>query len=149
MLEALKLDCDRERERIVRFIRAQLQEAGLGKLVVGVSGGVDSSLTATLCAEAVGPENVLAMIMPYATSSPESEAHARLLIEQLGVPFERFEITAMVEPFLERYPDIDRRRKGNIMARCRMIVLYDQAAIDQLKACKAAVDPYFLFKFLF
>lgn len=128
MLKALALDVNRERERIVTFIRQEFARAGFSKAVLGVSGGVDSALVAALAAEALGAPNVYAMILPYRTSNPESEAHARLVIEQLGLPYERFEITPMVEPLIARDPAMDERRKGNIMARCRMIVLYDQSA---------------------
>ena len=129
MLEALQLNCEKGRARIVSFVRQVLAEAGYSRLVVGLSGGVDSALTAFLCVEAVGPENVRAMILPYRTSHPESEAHARLLIDKLGISFERFEITGMVQPLIDHYPDISDRRKGNIMARCRMIALFDQSVL--------------------
>lgn len=128
MLDELRLDVERERRRIVAFIREQSLGAGFSRLVVGLSGGVDSSLVAALCAEAIGAANVQAMILPYETSNPESEAHARMMIEALGLPWERFDITPMVRPLLARYPDMDERRKGNIMARARMIVLFDQSA---------------------
>ncbi|NLG26496.1 MAG: NAD(+) synthase, partial [Chloroflexi bacterium] len=68
------------------------------------------------------------MILPYRTSSPQSEAHARLLIDAWGVPWERFEITDIVAPFVARDPDISAGRKGNLMARARMMALYDQSA---------------------
>ena len=130
MIEELSLDCARERRRLVAFVRDQLSEAGYARAVVGLSGGVDSSLVAALCAEALGPRNVLDMIMPYESSDPRSEEHARLVIEKFGLSYERFDITAMVRPLVERYPELDAEggvRKGNIMARCRMIVLYDQS----------------------
>jgi NAD+ synthase len=128
MLAELQLNAARERQRIVAFIRKQTEATGLAHLVLGLSGGVDSALAAALCAEAVGPQRVHAYILPYATSNPESEAHARLVISALGLPWERFEITPMVQPLLERYPNMDERRKGNIMARCRMLILYDASA---------------------
>ncbi|MHB1293638.1 MAG: NAD+ synthase [Anaerolineae bacterium] len=128
MLEALKLDSARECDRIVGFIKDQLAQAGYRRIVLGLSGGIDSALVAALCARAVGPENVLGILMPYCTSNPESEAHARLLADAFGLPTERFEITGMAQPLLDRFPDLDARRLGNVMARCRMIVLYDQSA---------------------
>jgi len=127
MLPALQLDCDRECARIVGFIRGVLANAGRSRVVVGLSGGIDSALTAALCARALGPNNVRAMLLPYETSSPDSEAHARSVIDLLGVTFTRFEITDMVRPLVARYPDMSDRRKGNIMARCRMIALFDQS----------------------
>ncbi len=135
MLEGLQLDCARESERIVTFIRNYVDRAGFGRVVVGLSGGIDSALTACVCAAALGPRNVRAMILPYKTSNPDSEGHARLQAEALGIDIERFEITDMVEPFVQHYPDISDRRKGNIMARSRMIALFDQSvAYDALVA---------------
>lgn len=128
MLEALRLDSARACDRIVMFINEQLSQAGYRRVVLGLSGGIDSALVAALCAQAAGAENVLGVLMPYRTSNPESEAHAHLVAEALGIPTERFEITGMVQPLLERHPDMDARRMGNIMARCRMIALYDQSA---------------------
>jgi NAD+ synthase len=95
--------------------------------LLGLSGGIDSALVASLSVQALGPENVLGLIMPYRTSNPESEAHARLVIDGLGIPWERVEITAMVESLVSRFPDMSASRKGNIMARTRMMVLYDQS----------------------
>ena len=127
MLEALELDPGRERVRIVDFVREYLAGAAYSRLVLGLSGGVDSALAAALCAEAAGPDNVRAILLPYKTSDPDDERDARLLIDKLGISVERFEITGMVQPLLDRYPSMGDRRKGNIMARCRMIALFDQS----------------------
>jgi NAD+ synthase len=94
---------------------------------VGLSGGIDSSLSGYLAAEALGPENVLAIRMPYETSSPESLEHAQLVIDKLGVNGLTVPITDMVDPLFERFPAADHIRRGNAMARTRMIVLYDQS----------------------
>ena len=131
MLRELEIDPRKEEERIVRFIRQQLRGAGFDRLVLGLSGGIDSSLAARLAVQAVGTDNVLGMIMPYRTSSPESETHARLLAGQLQMPCQRFEITEMVESLERAYPDMDAHRKGNIKARCRMTVLFDQSVSFQ------------------
>ena len=129
VFQEMYLDCDRECARIVAFIRQVLADAGYSRVVVGLSGGLDSALTATLCVEALGPDNVRAMLLPYETSDPKSEAHARMLIALLGISFARFEITDMVRPLVAHYPDMSDRRKGNIMARCRMIALFDQSVL--------------------
>ncbi|MHB0856892.1 MAG: NAD+ synthase [Anaerolineae bacterium] len=128
MLDALQLDSARECDRIVSFIRNQLAQANYSRVVLGLSGGIDSALVAALCARALGPEHVLGVMLPYRTSLPESEAHARLVSEHLGTALERVDITAMVQPLLDRFPAMDARRQGNVMARCRMIVLYDQSS---------------------
>ena len=116
---------------IVAFIRSQLDQAGFGRLVLGLSGGVDSATVAYLCAEAIGPDNVLAVRMPYRTSSEASEADALRVVNALGCRTERVDITPMVEPMLATISDPDAPvpsdelnvRRGNVMARQRMIVL--------------------------
>ncbi len=125
----LSINTDLVREILVRFIRTEITRAGFQRAVVGVSGGVDSALVCFLAAEALGPENVLAVRMPYRTSSPESLEHAALVIEATGVQHLTIDITPMVDGYLEHYaPDASRLRRGNVMARSRMIVLYDQSA---------------------
>jgi len=124
----LEINTDLARRILTGFIRSEITRVGLKRAVVGVSGGVDSSLVCFLAAEALGAENVLAVRMPYRTSSPESLEHAQMVIDATGVQSLTVEITPMVEPYFERFPDIDKRRKGNLMARARMAVLYDQSA---------------------
>ena len=109
------------------FLHTEITRAGFEHAVVGVSGGVDSTLSCYLVAEALGPENVLAVRMPYRSSSPDSLEHAQLVIDDLGVEALTVEITAMVDPLFEQFPDTDHIRRGNAMARARMIVLYDQS----------------------
>jgi len=127
LMSALELDTEAARGAIVEFIRAYLKDAGYSRAVIGLSGGVDSSLACYLTAEALGPENVLGLLMPYRTSNPKSEADARLVIDALGIVSRKIEITPMVEPLINLYPNMSARRRGNIMARERMIVLYDQS----------------------
>jgi NAD+ synthase len=116
------------RRILVGFIREEVEKVGLKRCVLGLSGGIDSALVACLAAEALGPENIHACIMPYRTSSPESEAHARLLAESLGIEHEVIEITPMVDPYFELFPDADNLRRGNKMARERMTILFDHSA---------------------
>ncbi len=115
---------------LVRFLREELGSAGFAHGVVGLSGGVDSAVSAALAARALGSENVLAVLLPYRTSNPSSEAHARLVAGSLGIPTRRVDISPMVDGYVDREalgsgaaPDV--RRRGNVMARCRMTVLYD------------------------
>ncbi|MGW8319144.1 MAG: NAD+ synthase [Candidatus Promineifilaceae bacterium] len=116
-------------ERILtRLLRNELGKAGFQRAVVGLSGGIDSSLACFLAAKALGPHNVLALRLPYRTSSPESLTDAQLVIEQLGTATETIDITPMVEPMFEASPGISPNRKGNIMARMRMAILYDRSA---------------------
>ena len=114
---------------LVRFLRDELVVArGIKKAVVGVSGGVDSAVVAFLCARALGPENVVGVRMPYATSSPTSAKHGLLVIEQTGIGDRVVDITAAVDGYLSQEPDADAQRRGNVMARVRMIALFDQSA---------------------
>jgi len=127
MLDALLLDCERESARIISFIRRTLKQARHERVVLGLSGGIDSALVAALCVQALGADNVKGLLLPYATSNPASEGDARLTIQQLGIPWAKFEITPMVDALAAGFPDMDARRKGNVMARCRMIAVYDQS----------------------
>lgn len=111
------------------FIQDELvRRRGFQNAVVGLSGGVDSSLVAYLCARALGKEHVFGIRMPYKASSKESLQHAELVAKDLGITMDTVEITAAVDGYLDNYaPDADGRRRGNVMARMRMIVLFDQS----------------------
>ena len=123
----LTINTDVARTILTAFIKSEVTRVGYSRAVVGVSGGIDSALSLVLAVEALGVENVLAVRMPYKASSADSLAHAQLLIDQLKVKNETIEITDMVDPLFVRDPNITKLRKGNIMARERMIVLYDQS----------------------
>lgn len=123
----LSIDTDLTRKILTGFIQTEITRAGFSRAVVGLSGGVDSSLSCYLAVEALGAENVLALRMPYETSSSGSLEHAQLVIDELGVQAQTVPITAMVDPLFERFPEADQIRRGNVMARARMIVLYDQS----------------------
>ncbi|MCE2489054.1 MAG: NAD+ synthase [Anaerolineae bacterium] len=127
VLARLSIDTDLATQVLCGFIHDQTQKAGLPRAVIALSGGIDSALSAALAARALGTENVLAIRMPWRDSAPNSLADADLLIEALGLPALTVEITEMVLPLFERFPQMDRRRRGNIMARQRMIVSYDQS----------------------
>ncbi len=128
---------------IIGFIRAQMEQTGFRRVVLGLSGGVDSAAVAFLCARAVGPDNLLAVRMPYRTSSEASETDALRVVTALGCKTERVDITPMVQPMLSLVADPGQTaggdelnvRRGNVMARQRMIVVYDRsAAFDALVA---------------
>ena len=125
---SLGINTDLTHQTLVDFIRSELTRAGFSRAVVGVSGGVDSALTCFLAAEALGPENVLAIFMPYETTSTDSREHAALVIEATGARQQTVDITPMVTSLFDRFPKADNIRRGNVMARMRMIVLYDQSA---------------------
>jgi NAD+ synthase len=117
------------RRIIVDFIRSQLQQAGFEKLVLGLSGGIDSALVAYLAAEAVGAERLLCILMPYRTSSRESVTDAEAVVADLGCASELADISSIVDAWFERPENEDATalRRGNLMARSRMMVLYDRS----------------------
>lgn len=123
----LSINTDLVRKVLTGFLRSEITRAGFTRAVVNLSGGLDSSVSCALAAEALGPENVLALRLPYKTSSPDSLEHAQLVIDQFGVQSLTIPITEMVDPLVERFPEMNPIRKGNIMARVRMIIAYDQS----------------------
>ena len=125
----LSINTDLAREILTGFIRSEITRVGMSRAVIGLSGGIDSALSCALAVEALGAENVLTVRMPYKASSQDSLDHAQLLIDQLGNQSKTIEITDMVEPLFKLDPNISRMRMGNIMARERMIILYDQSEV--------------------
>jgi NAD+ synthetase len=124
----LDIDAPLVESWLVRFLRDEMERRGFGKVVVGVSGGVDSAVTAFLAARALGPENVVGVRMPYRTSSRESLEHGQLVIDALGIQSRTVDISAAVDGYLQHEPDADPARRGNVMARMRMITLFDLSA---------------------
>lgn len=127
MTANLLINTDLAKTILTGFIHSEITRSGFSRAVIGLSGGIDSALSCVLAAEALGPENVLAVRMPYKTSSIDSLEDAQRLIEKTGVQSLTVPITEMVDPLFERFPDANAMRRGNIMARARMIVLYDQS----------------------
>ncbi len=126
---SLAIDPELAARWLEAFLRDEmLVRRGIGKAILGLSGGIDSALVAYLCARALGPENVYAIRMPYRTSSPSSLSDAQRIVDALGIHAETIDITGAVDGYLAHAPDADPRRKGNVMARMRMLVLFDQSA---------------------
>lgn len=120
---------DLEIIRIVSFIKDIMQESGLSKLIIGLSGGIDSALSAALAVKAIGKENVIGAMLPYKDSSQSSFNDAQTVAEFLGIEYHKVDITPMVDAYFSNYDkEADSLRKGNCMARMRMIVLYDLSA---------------------
>ncbi len=125
------LDTAKIRKQLVGFIRTEVAKAGFRKGIAGLSGGVDSSLVAYLTVEALGKENVLALLLPYKTSSPDSIRDALEVVKLLGIRSQTIDITPMVDAYLSKIGEIDQVRRGNVMARQRMIVLYDVSSREE------------------
>lgn len=123
----LTLNTNLARDILAGFIKSEITRVGMSRAIINLSGGLDSALSCVLAVEALGAENVVALRLPYRASSPDSLEHAQLLIDQLGIQSETIEITDMVEPLFKLDPGMSKVRKGNVMARERMIVLYDQS----------------------
>jgi NAD+ synthetase len=124
-----KIDAELATRWLVAFLHDEMiVRRNIDRAVIGLSGGVDSAVTAYLCARTLGPNNVCAFRMPYKTSSPSSLADARLVVDALGINERTIEITPAVDGYLQFEPDADGRRRGNVMARTRMLVLFDQSA---------------------
>jgi NAD+ synthetase len=135
--DELAIDTDVARRVIAGFIQGQLRQAGFERLVLGLSGGIDSGLVAYLVSEAIGAGELLCVLLPYRTSSPASRADAEAIVADLGCPSELVEISAMVDGYFgrdgamgaggESVRDASAVRRGNFMARMRMSVLYDRS----------------------
>ncbi len=109
------------------FIADGVRKVGFERVVVGLSGGVDSSLVTALAVSSLGAGNVVAIFMPYRTSDPQSALDAEAVCANLGLVPQTIDITPQVDAYFERYPDADRTRRGNKMARERMSILYDHS----------------------
>jgi NAD+ synthase len=126
-----KLDINTELARTILtgFIHSEITRAGFSRAVIGLSGGIDSALSCYLTAEALGADNVLALRMPYESSSLDSLEDAQSVIDDLVLPSMTIPITDIIEPIFSRFPDANQIRRGNVMARARMILLYDQSEV--------------------
>lgn len=125
----LTINTDVAREILTGFIRSEVTRVGYSRAVINLSGGLDSALSLVLAVEALGADNIFALRLPYRTSSPDSLEHAQLLIDQFQIPSETVDISDMADPLIQRDPNISNVRKGNILARMRMIVLYDKTEV--------------------
>jgi NAD+ synthase len=112
---------------LVDFIKRIMQNKGFSKIVLGMSGGADSTLGAYLATEALGKDNIFGFLMPYKTSQPDSVEHAEKAAKNLGIEYQKIDITPMIDAYFVRFPGADDLRRGNKMARERMSILYDQA----------------------
>ena len=129
-MNVLRINAERVAELLVKFLHDETTNAGFSKAVVGLSGGVDSAVVATLAARALGKQNVRGVIMPYKTSNPKSARDAAAVAEHIGIKTDTIPVSAVVDAYCEEHKVKNQVRRGNIMARARMIVLYDCSARD-------------------
>ena len=127
-MNKLDLNLKEVHSELVEFLRENFKKAGFSKAVLGLSGGIDSALVAYLLRDALGKENVLAIMMPYKSSNPDSLNHAKLVIEDLGINSKTIEITDMIDAYFKNEKEATSLRMGNKMARERMSILFDYSS---------------------
>jgi NAD+ synthase len=110
------------------FVHDEVTRTGRRRVVVGLSGGLDSAVAATIAARALGAGGVFALVLPHRASDPASARDAEAVVGRLGILAERIDISPMVDAFAAATPDPDRIRRGNLMARVRMTLLFDRSA---------------------
>ena len=124
---ALDINLPLTEQILQSFIRNEVHKFGFERAVLNLSGGIDSALSAYLAAGALGPENVLALLLPYRESNPDSRSDAEAVVTALGIPSKLIDITPLVDPYFAEFAEMDAKRRGNVMARARMIILYDHS----------------------
>ena len=127
-MNKLDLNLKEVHNELIEFLRENFKKAGFSKAVLGLSGGIDSALVAYLLRDALGKENVLAIMMPYKSSNPDSLNHAKLVIEDLGINSKTIEITDMIDAYFKNEEEATSLRMGNKMARERMSILFDYSS---------------------
>ena len=127
-MNKLDLNLKEVHSELVEFLRESFKKAGFSKAVLGLSGGIDSALVAYLLRDALGEENVLAIMMPYKSSNPDSLNHAKLVVEDLGINSKTIEITDMIDAYFKNEEEATSLRMGNKMARERMSILFDYSS---------------------
>ena len=127
-MNKLDLNLKEVHNELVEFLRENFKKAGFSKAVLGLSGGIDSALVAYLLRDALGKENILAIMMPYKSSNPDSLNHAKLVVEDLGINSKTIEITDMIDAYFKNEKEATSLRMGNKMARERMSILFDYSS---------------------
>lgn len=125
------MDFEIVQNRIIDFIRNETRKAGSKGAVIGISGGIDSALTATLTVKALGEDNVLGIHMPESGLTPAADSKdAKVLADWLGIEFRTIDISGIISAYMASVPEsesADRLSRGNLKARIRMSLLYFHA----------------------
>jgi NAD+ synthase len=129
--DTLAVDAPFVIELLRGFIADGVRKVGFERVIVGLSGGVDSSLVTALAVSSLGADSVVALFMPYRSSDPQSLIDALAVCESVGIKAEIVDITPQVDTYFDRFPDADRTRRGNKMARERMSILYDHSMAER------------------
>ncbi len=129
LTDKLKIDCGVVSRYLIEFVKQEILKTGLKKAVIGLSGGIDSSLVAYIAKEALGEENVYGILMPYKTSSKNSLEDAMRVVEETKINAKVFEITEAADSYIKKFDDMSNVRKGNVFARLRMITLFDHSSL--------------------
>jgi len=129
LLNKLRIDCDFISSYLIEFVRQEITKTGLTKAVIGLSGGIDSTVVAYITKEALGKDNVYGILMPYKLSSKDSIEDALKVVEETGINHKIFEITEPSDAYINKFDEMDKVRKGNVFARVRMIVLFDHSQL--------------------
>ncbi len=131
LLEKLKIDCDFISSYLVEFVRQEITKTGLKRAVIGLSGGIDSTVSAYIAKEALGKENVYGILMPYKLSSKDSIEDALKVVKETGIKHKIVEITEPADAYFSKFEEMDKVRRGNVLARMRMITLFDHSQLYQ------------------
>jgi len=129
--DELLIDAVATEEILVDFLRRETRRAGFNRVIIGLSGGIDSAVSAALACRALGSSRVLCALLPYRTSSADSRRDARRIARVLGAPAVTIDISPMVDAYFRRARGATRLRRGNRMARERMAILYDLSLRDR------------------
>lgn len=131
MSHELAINCRLVEQMLTGFITSEVQRVGFQRVVLGLSGGIDSTLVAFLGARALGAKNVCGVRMPYKTSSEETLRHSQMVVNLLGMDSRTIPITEQIDAYFAHQPDAPALRRANKMARERMTILYDQSAAQE------------------
>jgi NAD+ synthase len=126
LAKLVTMDFDKTSRRIQDFIASYVRDASAEGIVIGLSGGLDSSVAVKLCVEALGKKKVLGLVLPSKETPLQDVNDAKALARELGIRSKTIDIEPIVDKFMQVLPN-EKKTKGNLMARIRMSILYHHA----------------------